>query len=112
MHKLSTCSERILFYIYSNKKETSDFHGTVSFDLVKIFTTKIKPKCLSNVGHTKIGNCLILSSYLEGLLNLMCTQLFPLSLGSYSSKRDTFYVKLQPGSSDDENTSKNPKSAN
>ena len=65
--------------IYSNKKETSDFHGTVSFNLVKMFTAKIKPKCLSNVGHTKIGNYLILSSYLEGLLNLMCTQLFPLS---------------------------------
>ena len=29
--------------------------------------TKIKPKCLSNVGHTKIGNYLILSSYLAGL---------------------------------------------
>ena len=23
-------------YIYSNKKETSDFHGTVSLDLVKL----------------------------------------------------------------------------
>ena len=55
--------------------------------------TKIKPKCLSNVGHTKIGNYLILSSCLEGLLELMCTQLFPLSTGSYSSKRETFYVK-------------------
>ena len=76
-----------------------------------MFTTKIKPKCLSNVGHTNIGNYLVLSSYLEGLLNLMCTQLFPLSSGSYSSKRDTFYVKWQPGSPDDENTSKNPKSA-
>ena len=72
---------------------------------------KYKPKCLSNVGHTKIGNYLILSSYLEGLLDLMCTQLFPLSSESYSSKRETFYVKLQPGSSDDEKTSKNPKSA-
>ena len=72
---------------------------------------KIKPKCLSNVGHTKIGNYLILSSYLVGLLDLMCTQLFPLSSGSYSSKRETFYVKWQPGSSDGEKTSKNPKSA-
>ena len=41
--------------------------------------TKIKPKCQSNVRHTKNGNYLILSSDLEGLLNLMCTQLFPLS---------------------------------
>ena len=30
----------------------------------------------------KIGNYLILSSYLEGLLNLMCTQLFPSPAGS------------------------------
>ena len=26
--------------IYSNKKETSDFHGTVSFDLVKLSQQK------------------------------------------------------------------------
>ena len=45
--------------IYSNKKETSDFHGTVSFDTVKMAQQKIKPKCLSNVGHTKIGNYFI-----------------------------------------------------
>ena len=30
----------------------------------------------------KIGNYLILSSYHEGLLNLICSQLFPLSPGS------------------------------
>ena len=33
--------------------------------------TKNETKCLSNVGHTKIGNYLILSSYHEELLNLM-----------------------------------------
>ena len=66
-------------YIGSNKKETSDFHGTVSFDPV---ATKIKPKCLSNVRHTNNGNYLILSSDFKELLNLMCTQLFPLSSGS------------------------------
>ena len=27
-------------YIYSNKKETSDFHGTVSFDPVKMLQQK------------------------------------------------------------------------
>ena len=85
-------------YIYSNKKVTSDFHGTVSINPVKVSQQK---KCLSNVGHTKIGNYLSLSSYHEGLLNLMCTQLFPLSLGSKLSKRDTFYVKWQPETSDD-----------
>ena len=31
--------------------------------------TKIKPKCLSNVEHKNIGNNLILSSYLDGLLS-------------------------------------------
>ena len=67
---------------HSNKKETSDFHGTVSFDPVKGVVTKIKQKCLSNVRHTKNGNYLILSSDLEELLNLMCTQLFPSSSGS------------------------------
>ena len=30
--------------IYSNRKETSDFHGTVCYA-----ATKVKPKCLSNV---------------------------------------------------------------
>ena len=59
----------------------------------------------------KNGNYVILSSDLEGLLKLMCTQLFPLSSGSLSSKRDTFYVKWQPEASDDEKTSKNTKSA-
>ena len=31
----------------------------------------------------------------------MCTQLFPLSPGSLSSKRDIIYVKWQPEASDD-----------
>ena len=74
---LGTKSLLILYHIYSNKKETSDFHGTVSFDPVKM-----TQQCLSNVGHTIIGNCLILSSYLERLPNLMCTQLFSISPGS------------------------------
>ena len=52
-----------------------------------------------------------LSSDLEELLNLMCTQLFLLSSGSESLKRDTFYVKWRPEESDDEKTSKNFKSA-
>ena len=42
----------------------------------------------------------------------MCTQLFPLSSGSYSSKRDTFYVKWQPEASNDGKTSKNPNERN
>ena len=54
---------------------------------------------------------MISSSDHEGLLNLMYTQLFTLSSGSLLPKRDTFYVKWQPEASDDEKTSKNPKSA-
>ena len=64
--------------IYSNKKDTSDFHGTVSFDPIKMYQQKNIPKCLSNVRHTKFGNYLILSSYLEELLNLNGKQLIPL----------------------------------
>ena len=33
-------TEPQVVYIYSNKKETSDFHGTVSFDPVKILQQK------------------------------------------------------------------------
>ena len=51
--------------IYSNKKETSDFHGTVSFDRVKI-SQQNKTKMFTNARHTKIDNHLILSSYLRG----------------------------------------------
>ena len=40
--------------------------------------TKMFIKCLTH----KNGNYLIFSPDLEGLLNLMCTQLFPLSSGS------------------------------
>ena len=98
-------------YIYSNKKETPDFHGTVSFDPVTMLQQKLNQKCLLNVRHNKNGNYLILSSDLKELLNLMCTQLFPISSGSYSSKSDTFNVKWQPEESDDAKTSINSKSA-
>ena len=57
----------VLSKVYSNKKVTSNFHGTVSINPVKMSQQKKKPKCLSNVGHTKIGNYLILSSYHGGL---------------------------------------------
>ena len=54
--------------ICSNKKDTSNFQGTVSFDPIKMSQKK---KCLSNVRHTKVGNHFILFSYLEELLNLI-----------------------------------------
>ena len=34
-------SHKTRFYIYSNKKDTSDFHGTVSFDPIKMSQHKI-----------------------------------------------------------------------
>ena len=75
------------------------------------YCNKNKTKILIKRPIHKNGNYLILSSDLEGLLNLMCTQLFPISSGSLSSKHDTFYIKWQPEAFDDEKTSKNPKSA-
>ena len=36
----------------------SDFHGTVSFDPIKMSQQK-KTECLSNVQHTKVGNYLM-----------------------------------------------------
>ena len=54
----------------------------------------------------KNGNNLILFSYLEELFYLKWKQLIPLSSASWSSKRDTFYVKWQPGTSNDEKTFK------
>ena len=56
--------------IYFHKKDMSDFHGTVSFDLIKMSQQNNIPTCLSNVRHTTVGNYFILSSYLEELLNL------------------------------------------
>ena len=38
--KSHALAQMMLFFIYSNKKETSDFHGTVSFDPVKMLQQK------------------------------------------------------------------------
>ena len=38
-------------YIYSNMKDASDFHGTVSFDPMKM-----SQQFFSKVRHTKVGN--------------------------------------------------------
>ena len=35
-----SCLHVLLCFIYSNKKETSDFHGTVSFDPAKMLQQK------------------------------------------------------------------------
>ena len=64
--------------------------------------TKINQNVYQTSDTQKMVIILFLSSYLEELLNLMCTQLFPLSSGSYSTKRDTFYVKWQSETSDNE----------
>ena len=54
--------------IYSNKIDTSDFHGTVSFDPIKMSQQTYTKMFIKR--PTKVGNYLILSSYLEELLNL------------------------------------------
>ena len=68
--------------LYSNKKETSDFHGTVSFDPVKMSQQKLNQNVYQTSDTQKLVIILFSSSYLEELLNLMCTQLFPLSSGN------------------------------
>ena len=75
--KLWSCGDGCL-NIYSNKKDKSDFHGTVSFDPVKMLQQNKNKMFIKRPTH-KHGNYSILSSDLEELLNLMCTQLFPLS---------------------------------
>ena len=62
--------------IYSNKKETSDFHDTVSFDPAKMLQQKSNQIVNQTSDTQKNGIFFILSSDLEWLLNLMCTQLF------------------------------------
>ena len=56
--------------IYSNKKDTSDVHGTVSIDPIKMPQQKIYQNVYQTSEHTKVGNYLISSSFLEELLNL------------------------------------------
>ena len=68
-------------HIYSNKKP-SDFHDTVSFNPVKMLQQTQNQNVNQTSNTQTIGNYLILSPDLEKLLNLMCTQLFPLSSGS------------------------------
>ena len=76
-------------FIYSSKKDTSDFHGAVSFDPVKMSLIQLRcrsKKINENVYQMsdthKLVIYLILSSYLEELLNLKLKQLFPLSSAS------------------------------
>ena len=68
-------------YIYSNKKKRPIF--MVLYISIQLgCCNKNKTKMLIKRPTHKNGIYLILSSDLEGLLNLMCTQLFPLSSGS------------------------------
>ena len=41
MHILFVYNKKMKEDIYSNKKDTSDFHGTVSFDPIKMSQQKI-----------------------------------------------------------------------
>ena len=74
-----TLVSRLEYEIYSNKK---DFHGTVLFYPVKMSQQKINQNVYQTSDTQKMVIIVFLSSYLEELLNLMCTQLFPLSSGS------------------------------
>ena len=67
--------------MYTLPKKMSDFHGTVSLDPVKMLQQKQNQNFYQRPTHEKY-NYLILTSDLEGLFNLNCTQLFPLSSGS------------------------------
>ena len=82
-HKQWQCIELGIYLIICilKKKETSDFHGTVSFVQLRC-CNKNKNKLFIKRPTSKNGDKLILSSDREELLNLMCTQFFPLSLGS------------------------------
>ena len=57
--------------IYTQTKKLRPIFMVLYLSIQLRCRNKNKAKCLSNVGHTKIGNYLILSSYHEGLLNLM-----------------------------------------
>ena len=105
-----TCRRLSLANYTQTKKIRSIFMVLYLLIQLRCLSKKI-PKCLSNVWHTKVGKYLSLSSYLEELLNLKWKKLIPLSSASWSSKRDTFYVKWQPGTFNDEKTSKNSKCA-
>ena len=54
-------------YICSNKKDTSNFHGTVSFDPVKMSQQKISQNVYQRSDTQNLGNYLTFSSYREEL---------------------------------------------
>ena len=78
--KLDIKHTQLVFYIqqhiYSNKKETSDFHGTVSFNPVKMLQLKSNQNVYQTSDTQNNGKYLILSSDLKELLNLKCTEPF------------------------------------
>ena len=82
IYRHTTCENVALKDIYSTKNETFDFHGTVLLDPVKMSQQKLNQNVYKTSDTQKVVIILFLSSYLEDLLNLMCTQLFPLSSGS------------------------------
>ena len=78
---------------YTQTKKKPPIFMVTNLSIQLRWCNKNETKIVIKRPTNKNGDYLILSSDLEGLLNLMCTQLFPLSPESLSSKRDTFYVK-------------------
>ena len=97
--------------MYTQTKKLRPIFMVLYLSIQLRYRNKNKTEMFFKRRTQKNGNYLILSSYHEGLLNLMCTQLFSLSSGKLSPKRDKFYVNWQPETSDDEKTSKNSNSA-
>ena len=76
--------------LYSNKNITSDFHGIVSFDPIKMSQQKIGQNVYQTSDTQNLVIICFFSSYREELLNLKWKQLIPLSSASWSSKRGNF----------------------
>ena len=60
----------LYMHIYSNKKDTSNFCGTISFDPVKMSQQNINQNVDQTPNTQKLVISWFLSSYLEELLNL------------------------------------------
>ena len=64
---------------YTQTKKKRPLFMVLNLSIQLRCCNKNKTKMLINLRHTKNSTYLVFSSDLEGLLNLMCTQLFPLS---------------------------------
>ena len=95
--------------IYTQTKKNCPIFMVLYLSIQLRCRSKNIPKCLSNVRHTKIGNYLILSSYLEELLNLMLIQLFHYHQEVDQQNVTHFTLNGNQERSTMKKTSKNPK---